>query len=161
MGCANTAPSEDKAVIPIDYESVLWHILIMKVLSANPDPHFLYLETDKGQIAIWGRDYLLDAGLSSVRGTNGNPPTFMREFTIAEDKKNNIPSRKYRGTTDPVLVCLSRRYHTFHNLEKPAEFPIPTLEEAKKELYSGKDIFGGEWSSPTLPEKSFEDSIVS
>jgi hypothetical protein len=131
----------------------------MKIVSANPDPHFLYLETDMGELAVWGRDYLMDAGLASVRGTNGNPPFFMEEFQMPEDKENNILPRKFRGTTDPVIVCMARRYHTFHNIE-PADFPIPTMKEARKELYSGKDLFGGKWANPILPEKKFKDSIV-
>jgi hypothetical protein len=70
----------------------------------------------------------------------------------------------HKGVADPVVVCLARRAFTVRNTEEhliliQQTLDAPTVADARKELFSGKDAFGGKWPAPKTTETSLSEYV--
>ena len=124
----------------------------MKILRAKKVRGAVIVEAEGGTVVLLGKQYLMGAGVVYVRaaGLQLSPVTVPASPGYGELKVES-------GTTDPQLLCLARRGYTLAEVgdwspeKQEIEMDVPDEAEARKELLSGKDIFGGVWPVPKLP----------
>ena len=122
----------------------------MKNLSAKWEYGGVVVTAGGGDYTLLGKRYVLEAGAVVVEPQKA-PVTDVDIPAIGE-----YPPKTIRGLTDPQLVCMGRRAWSAaaFGLMKGRDgipFDVPTEEDARKELFSGRDIFGYEWPSPVIP----------
>ena len=124
----------------------------MKILAAKKVRDAVIVTTDTRTLFLLGKRYPMQMGAVYVESTEPAFPTVTIPATEGYGEQKLLS-----GTTDPQLLCLARRGYTLAEVgdwspEKPEiQMDVPDEAEARKELFSGKDIFGGVWPAPKLP----------
>ena len=124
----------------------------MKILTAKKVREAVIVTTDTRTLFLLGKQYPMQMGAVYVESTE---PAFPTVTIPATEGYGEL--KLSSGTTDPQLLCLARRGYTLAEVgdwspeKQEIEMDVPEEAEARKELFSGKDIFGGSWPSPKLP----------
>ena len=119
--------------------------------------------TSLGVFYLWGKKWILTAGVTLIRKAEGGEPLLIKKVNIPGSTIPGITKEfNVDGTTDPLLLCISRNGHTARSrgLTKEGEpLPIPTEEDVKHELERGMDSYGGLWYIPIIHPITLEDAI--
>ena len=100
----------------------------------------------------------LEMGIAILTGMRSVKP-WVTHMTV-DEKYYSIR----KGVTDPVVVCLARRAFTVRNTKEHLilvhqTLDAPTVANARKELISGKDAYGGKWPAPKISETSLSEYV--
>ena len=118
----------------------------MKIIRAVNVRESVVVETDMGKIILFGKIYVLAAGVACAKWVRGPYFPKVRIPAFGDYSDQNLA-----GTSDPVLVCLARRGFTQRDTEKYlTELTVPDENEALEENHSGQDMFGGTWPAPRV-----------